>query len=262
MWEDEAASIGRASALIENAATEPGDLVVLPEMYATGFSMNTAVTADAGAGFLRDTAASLRCTVVGGVTRLGPTGAARNRALVVGPRGEELAVYDKVHLFTPGKEPGAFEPGSSVALFEWAGLRVQPVVCYDLRFPELFRAGLAAGAQAAVVIANWPEARGSHWRALAIARAIENQEIVIAVNRAGADPYQRYAGGSLVVGPRGDVLGEAGDAETVLSVEIDPGVVRSWRDEFPAWREGSPCGGLSGPVPGDPGHPAPESPQA
>jgi predicted amidohydrolase len=85
--------------------------------------------------------------------------------------------------------------------------------------------------------ANWPESRARHWRALLIARAIENQAIVLGVNRTGSDPNLTYAGGSIAIGPRGDILAELGPEEAPLTITIDPAEVMAWRDKFPAWKE-------------------------
>jgi len=238
-WEDPAENRRRAERALEGAAVEPGDLVALPEMYATGFSLNVETTADddgENAAFLGRLARERGATVVGGVTARG-TEKARNRLLVFGPGGEELARYDKIHPFSFGREHERFEGGDAVVTFDWNGLTVCPAVCYDLRFPELFRAGLEAGAEAFVVIANWPAARKAHWRALALARAIENQAFVLAVNRTGDDPHLPYEGGSLAAGPEGEVLGELGAEPGVLSVAVDPGGLRAWRERFPAWRD-------------------------
>jgi predicted amidohydrolase len=115
---------------------------------------------------------------------------------------------------------------------------VCPAICYDLRFPELFRLGLLKGAEVYALGANWPDARQAHWRALLIARAIENQAFVLGVNRTGRDPHLNYAGGSIAVGPQGEVLGELAAEEAVLSVEIAPREVHAWREKFPAWKDG------------------------
>ena len=208
-WEDPAANFDAVRGMAAGAGIARGDLVVLPEMYATGFSLNVETTADeegAQASFLRELAVEHGATVVGGITVRGKE-KARNRALVFGPGGEALASYDKVHPFSFGREHEVFEGGDGVSLFEWGGLRVCPVVCYDLRFPELFRLGLDGGAEAFVVIANWPSARHEHWLTLLRARAIENQALVLGVNRCGADPFLEYAGGSLAVGGDGEELG-------------------------------------------------------
>lgn len=245
-WEDPDANFAQVEQMLGAAPVQPGDLVVLPEMFDTGFSLNVDVTADHGrtVDFLRQLAMRLSATVQGGRTVAGaaPGEKATNRAPVFGPAGELLCEYRKIHPFSFGREPERFEGGAEVMEYEWGappapGLTICPAICYDLRFPELFRIGLISGADAFALGANWPQARQGHWRALAIARAIENQAYVFAVNRTGADPHLQYAGGSIVVGPKGDVLGELADEERVLSVEVDAEAVRAWREEFPAWRD-------------------------
>lgn len=238
-WEAPEENFECVRAMAAQAGIEQGDLVVLPEMFATGFSLNVETTADddgAQSGFLRELAMETGATVLGGVTARGET-KARNRALVFGGDGAELARYDKVHPFSFGREHEVFEGGDDVALFEWGGLRVCPLVCYDLRFPELFRAGLDAGAEAFVVMANWPAARHEHWLTLLRARAIENQAVVLGVNRCGEDPFLSYKGGSLALDAEGATLAAAAGGAEVLSVEVDPAAVRGWRMEFPAWRD-------------------------
>ena len=244
-WEDKDANHERLGAMLADAGVEPGDLVVLPEMFDTGFSLNleaTGVDPERSEAFVVELARSTRATVVGGYAAAGPDGRGRNRTLVAGPGGDELARYDKIHPFSFGREGERFDGGDRVVAFDWVGpegerLRVCPVTCYDLRFPELFRAGLEHGAEAFTVIANWPSPRRDHWRALLIARAIENQAFVFGVNRSGVDPNVTYAGGSLGVDPRGRVLGEGGREPEVVSVEADPSRVGAWREAFPALRD-------------------------
>lgn len=244
-WEDPSANYAKARALLERVEIRRGDLILLPEMFDTGFSLNVETTADrdgASARFLAELARTRRAYVVASLTAIGPDGGGRNRALCFDPAGAEVARYDKVHPFSFGREPERFSGGDRVAVFDWRAdddsLRTAPFVCYDLRFPELFRAGLALGAECFALGANWPAERAAHWRALAIARAIENQAFVLAVNRTGHDPHARYAGGSIAVDPRGVVLAEAGEEEAVLRVEIDRASLDNWRSTFPAWRDG------------------------
>lgn len=246
VWEDRAANHRRADDLIASASTAAGDLIVLPEMFDTGFSFRIERTADtdgSSAKFLANLAREHRATVLAGITAIGPDSRGRNRSLAYSPTGELLAQYDKAHPFTFGREGEFFSGGQRVEMFSWAGvdparaLRICPTICYDLRFPELFRAGLSMGAQAFAVIANWPSERAAHWRALAIARAIENQAFVFAVNRTGVDPGLHYGGGSLVIGPKGEILAEADDREQVLSADIDPASVTEWRTKFRAWQD-------------------------
>jgi predicted amidohydrolase len=161
----------------------------------------------------------------------------RNVATVAGPVGQVLCEYTKFHPFPLGPEINTFHPGDQTLLFEWGGLQVAPVICYDLRFPELFRRALQMGAECFAIIACWPTVRLSHWRALCIARAIENQAFVFACNRTGEEPGNSYSGGSLIVSPMGDVLAEGSAASQVVSAEVDPGVLRRWREQVPAWKD-------------------------
>jgi predicted amidohydrolase len=127
-----------------------------------------------------------------------------------------------------------------VVTFQWGGFTVAPFICYDLRFPEVFRAAVRKGADLIVVVASWPDPRHHHWTTLLKARAIENQAAVIGVNRAGTDPMFRYAGGSLILGPQAEVLAEAGEAPGCIRAEILPDMVADWRGKFPALRDRRP----------------------
>lgn len=248
VWEDRHANFRKVEQALDRADVHPGDLVVLPELFDSGFSLNTERTRDKDRetlGFLLRLADDLACTIHGSRTvRDCDCTHAENHATVTAPAdrpdGEPrlLASYAKIHPFTYGREPEAFVGGREVVTYPWQGLTLCPAVCYDLRFPELFRRGLAMGAEAFVLGANWPAPRQHHWRALAIARAIENQAFVLAVNRVGNDPHLPYAGGSLAITPKGEILAEGDDQEQVLSVPIEAEGVRTWREEFPAWRDG------------------------
>ena len=114
---------------------------------------------------------------------------------------------------------------------------VAPLICYDLRFPELWRLAALAGAEVCTIGASWPDPRQHHWRALIIARAIENQAYVVAVNRTGNDPHCAYAGGSIIVSPMGEVLAEANDRPAMLTAQLDLPALRTWRAEFPVLRD-------------------------
>lgn len=246
-WEDPAENHRRVDALLAGARIDAGDLILLPEMFDTGFSLNVERTADTSgrsAAYLAALARRSGAVVQGGVTAVGPDGRGRNRALVYDGAGREIARYDKVHPFSFGREPERFAGGDRAATYGWGaeGARtlVAPIICYDLRFPELFRAGLLLGAEAFAIGANWPSARVHHWRTLLAARAIENQAVVLGVNRCGADPFLEYPGASAAIGPRGETLGAAGSDQEVLGVEVDPEAIRAWRREFPAWHDGRP----------------------
>ena len=240
-WEEPDANFTRVADLLDRAPVEKGDLVLLPEMFDTGFSFNIKRTNDAAGrtlGFLLELADDLGVVVQGGRT-VAPCHrcAGRNIMTIVAPGQRVLAEYAKIHPFQ--REAERFESGRSVEVFAWdaAGLVVCPAICYDLRFPELFRMGLLRGAQAFAVGACWPTVRLHHWRALLIARAIENQAYAFGVNRVGKDPMTSYGGGTIAVGPAGEVLGELGDVEGVLSVPVSREHVDRWRQTFFAWKD-------------------------
>jgi len=249
-WEDKRANHDRVRSLIEQTEIDRDDLVLLPEMFDTGFSVNTERTNDedgTSAGFLRTLAHETGAYVQATITALHQsTGRAANRSLTYSPAGGTgetggagglVASYDKAHPFSFGKEHERFDPGSRTATFDWVSgdesLVVMPTVCYDLRFPELYRASISRGAQAFTVLANWPAARIEHWRTLLRARAIENLAYVFAVNRAGSDPHLAYPGCSAVISPDGEILCEMGEDEGVVSIEIEAARVENWRSAFP-----------------------------
>ena len=146
--------------------------------------------------------------------------------------GLETARYAKMHPFSYGTEARHYERGSEAALFAWQGFTVAPLICYDLRFPEVFRAAVQAGADVFCILANWPEARTDHWETLLKARAIENQAYVLGVNRCGNDLSLHYGGGSRVFGPKGELLAEAGVGEGKVEARLDKAASEQWRQEF------------------------------
>jgi len=244
-WEDRAESHRRAAALLEQARPPQGSLVILPEMFSTGFSVNVDATAEgterASERFLADTARRLGACMLGGVvTRERPGALAMNQAVAFGPDGSERVRYAKIHPFSFAGEDRRFTRGREVVTFPWGGFTVAPFVCYDLRFPEVFRVAALRGATVLVVIANWPAPREAHWLALLTARAIENQAYVVGANRCGRDPHAAYSGRSRIVDPRGRVVAEAGDTGTTIEADLDPEVVQAYRREFPVLADVDP----------------------
>jgi predicted amidohydrolase len=158
-----------------------------------------------------------------------------NTSVVFAADGTLAGSYRKVHLFGfNGGETTVMTGGGEVVVVDAPMGCTGLATCYDLRFPELFRALVDAGAEAFVVPAGWPERRLAHWQVLARARAVENQAYVLACNEAGTHGGVPMAGHSMVVDPQGEILAEAGPGEEVLSVEIDPARVAAWRGAFPA----------------------------
>jgi predicted amidohydrolase len=235
-WEDKPANLAKARRLAEAAELPARSLLVLPEMFSSGFSMNVDRVAEAGevSAALGAIAKDLGLFVLGGVVTKAADGRGRNQAAAFGPDGLELARYTKLHPFSFAGETDHYAPGTEVLRFDWDGVAVCPFVCYDLRFPEIFREGVRMGAQLYAVIANWPQPREEHWTTLLRARAIENQAYVVGVNRCGRDPKLTYSGRSLVVDPKGVVLADAGNAEGVFGAELDLAGLLEYRKQFPA----------------------------
>ncbi len=240
-WEDVAENHRRARRHLERARDGGARLALLPEMFCTGFSMESGRIAQPPGGpsetFLRDTARELGISILASVPEAGQP-RPRNMAILAGPDGS-LAKYAKIHPFTFGGEHRVYAGGDGIVTVPVEGARVTPFVCYDLRFPEPFRLA-ADDTDLFAVVANWPEARREHWRTLLRARAIENLCFVAGVNRVGEGGKLRYAGDSVVVSPWGEVLVEGGAEDAVLFADVDPAAVREARAKFPALADRRP----------------------
>jgi predicted amidohydrolase len=241
VWEDKPASQAQVRSLLARAAVPSGALVVLPEMFDTGFSMNVAATAQTPSleseAFLRELARDYDAAVLGGVVGPIRDGQASNEAVAWAPDGTQLTRYRKMQPFTLTGEDVHYGAGNAQCVFEWSGMKISPFICYDLRFPETIRPAARAGAELIVVIACWPEARSEHWVRLLQARAIENQSFVVGVNRCGRDPLTRYNGRSTAFDPLGKQLFEGSDRPQVETIDLDPEQARQWRAKFPALRD-------------------------
>lgn len=236
-WEDKPANFAKVNALLEQASLEPESLIVLPEMSFTGFSMDVDRIAENPGGhseiFLGNTARKHRVFIAGGIVTRGDDARGRNQLVVFSPDGSEVARYSKIQPFTLGDESNHYTGGDAVVTFRCGSHLVSPFICYDLRFPELFRIAAAQRPELFVVIANWPVARIGHWTRLLQARAIENQAFVVGVNRCGHDPRYEYSGGSIVVNPHGDILAEAGQSERTIRAHLDFVWLDQYRRDLP-----------------------------
>ncbi|GAB3074532.1 MULTISPECIES: carbon-nitrogen family hydrolase [unclassified Phycicoccus] len=244
--------VERVAALVREQ--QGHDLVVLPELWAPGgFSyrewagraqpvdgpIGTAMAAAA-----RDAGVMLHAGSIverPGDGETGPEGRGLwNTSLVYAADGSLVATYRKIHRFGFGAgEPRLMDAGEDVVLVDLPGGagRAGLSTCYDLRFPELYRRQLDAGATAFVVPAAWPAARVRHWTLLAHARAIEDQCVVIACNTAGTHAGTEMGGHSQVISATGEALAMAGTSEEVLSVEVDMDAVTTWREQFPVLQD-------------------------
>lgn len=236
VWENAARTREQARPMIAEAVAQGAGLVVLTEMYATGFSMNPQKIAEDEGGpneqFLLDQAVTHGVHVAASVAQRGADGRFRNNAIVAAPDGTVVARYAKIHPFSFAGEHEHYAAGTQFVTLPIGDLRVSLFVCYDLRFADEFWA-LAAETDLYLVPANWPQPRHEHWRALLRARAIENQAYVLGVNRVGAALDLPHVGGSALIDPMGERLFEGGADPAVLVADADPRVVEQIRGRFP-----------------------------
>ncbi len=235
-WEDPAASFARLTPWITAAASAGCRLVVLCEMFARGFSMNTDRVAEPPDGpstrFLVERAAEHGIWLAGSIAeRPAPGEQPFNTLLLVAPSGK-VHRYRKIHPFSYAGEHEHYQAGRDRITVEVEGLRCTLFICYDLRFADEFWA-TASTTDAYLVVANWPEARRGHWSTLLQARAIENQAYVVGVNRVGEGGGLRYTGDSAILSPLGEPLATASQQETLLIADLDPQEVHRVRRQLP-----------------------------
>jgi omega-amidase len=234
-----------ASNLIEKASSGTPDIIVLPELWTTGYDLeNLKDTADEEAreasAFLKETAIKHKVHFVGGSVANKTESGIENTMLVFDKNGEQAGKYSKLHLFKLMDEHLYLAAGMEKGLFSLDSHKFAGLICYDIRFPEWVRAHALQEVEAMFVVAEWPIQRLEHWRALLIARAIENQCYVIACNRSGSDPNNTFAGHSMVIGPWGDVIAEAGEGQEILVAEIDLDQVKDARSRIPIFADRRP----------------------
>jgi omega-amidase len=235
-WEDHETNRRRFADRMWAAAGAGAGLVLLPEMFPTGFSMASDEIAEAPDGttvqWMVDQSSTHGVFIAGSMATTSEDGLPTNRLVVTGPDGV-LGHYDKIHPFGYGAEDQHYQGGSSFLTLDLAGLRTTFFICYDLRFADEFWA-TAHETDCYVVVANWPRPRREHWRTLLKARAIENQAYVAAVNRVGTDGNDlSYAGDSVIVDPMGNVLASASEGETILLADVEATEVAAVRARFP-----------------------------
>ena len=214
------------------------DLILLPEMFTTGFAMEAAKSSLPQAQVVEWLHQHARRTdaLVGGSAAIQTDKGAVNRFLLVEPDGT-LHQYDKRHLFRMADEHHHYQPGEQRQVFEWRGWRILPPICYDLRFPVFSRN--RNDYDLALYVANWPAPRTLHWQALLLARAIENQAYVAGCNRVGSDGNQHhYSGDSQIISPQGEILSAAEPHQRArLDAELSLDALKAYRERFPAWQD-------------------------
>jgi len=242
-WHDRSLNHARARQYATEAEAAGADLLVFPEMFSTGFSMDTSITAESLEGptprLFRDMALEHGLTVVGGFVLEIKDNRPKNVSLAVDRHGRDVALYAKIHLFTPLGENVYYDPGERPVPFDIQGFRAACLVCYDLRFPELFRT-IADHCELIIIIASWPAVRQTHWNLLLRARAVENQCFVAGVNRTGEGGGHLFSGGSAIIDPAGETVAEGGNKERLLIADIDQDRVGEVRTAMPFLKDRKP----------------------
>lgn len=237
----------RAEELVRMAVLEKPDVVTLPETWNVGFfpRENLAALSDQDCGCVRRVFSALAREygvnlIAGTVANQKQDGGVYNTACVFDRKGNMIAQYDKVHLFSPSGEHEWFRNGNAPCNFELDGIRCSLAVCYDIRFPELIRTEMLAGSQIQFVVAQWPKSRQLHWDTLNRARAIESQCYLCCTNSVGAAGEIRCGGHSAVYGPMGECLILGGEREQILVADMDLEEVARVRAEINVYRDRRP----------------------
>ena len=237
-WEDIDSNLDGFNSKID-AIEEDTHLIVLPEMFSTGFTMNAPALAQDMKGsavkWIIEKSAEKNVDIVGSIIA-DDGGKFFNRLLWAKPNGE-IFTYDKKHLFRMAGEEKIYSAGTKNITVELNGWRIRPFICYDLRFPVWTR-NIANQFDAAIFIANWPERRSAHWKALLQARAIENQCYVIGVNRVGTDGNGlSYSGDSSIIDPWGNIIFQKSNQTCIHTSELSYDVLKTSREDFPVWMD-------------------------
>ncbi len=243
-WNDYNASFDHYRALLSSAQLSDVDLILFPEMFASGFSLLTGDSAKecfhAGLAFLKECSQAYDSYCAGSLPKpIDDDERCLNSIQISNRKGELVGEYAKIHLFSFANEDRKAIPGKALYVLQIEEVRIGFFVCYDLRFPQAF-ASLAEEVDAYAVVANWPASRREHWDTLLKARAIENQAYVMGVNRVGEGGGIQYSGGTSFISPQGQVEGVTDNTEGVLVASISVEEVRSYRASFPTLRDRCP----------------------
>lgn len=231
-WEDKEKNYIYIEQYLKTVYEKGIELLLLPEMSFTGFSMNTNLTKEAGTETLDKMAEyARRYSIAIGFGWVKDCGnKSENHYTVVDKNGIVISDYAKIHPFSYSGEDQKFQGGERIGVFELCGIKCSTFICYDLRFPEIFQIA-SKEAHVIIVPANWPATRREHWKCLLRARAIENQVYMIAVNCVGKISGISYSGDSCVINPNGEIVVESFNQEGIVEYELVDDV-KDFRNEF------------------------------
>lgn len=233
IWEDKESNIYLIEELI-NKINYDCDVIVLPEMFTTGFSMNANKLAETMEGdsvkWMKNVAKTKNAVITGSLI-INDNNYFRNRLLWITPKGE-ISFYDKRHSFGLAGETKYYHNGSNVVIFNYKNWKIMASICYDLRFPVWLKNHYDY--HLILNVANWPQVRSEHWNSFVKTRAIENQSFLIAVNRVGTDAEGRkYSGDSSIVDFDGNILSSASNSESIISANLNMQNLLKFRYDFP-----------------------------
>ncbi|MBP1616960.1 MAG: putative amidohydrolase [Bacteroidetes bacterium] len=236
-WENKEANFATIERLF-SVSDQHHDVVVLPEMFSTGFSMQSNLLAEENAGetitWIKSLARKHNAAICGSFIAK-EKGDYLNRGFFITPDSEYY--YDKRHLFRMGSETKHFSAGSSRLIVPFRGFNICLQVCYDLRFPVWSR-NVGNEYDLLIYVANWPQPRAKVWNSLLVARAIENLSYVCGVNRIGTDGTKlHYVGDSSIIDYKGDVVVHLPDQEKILTAQLSKEALQTFREKFPAWKD-------------------------
>jgi predicted amidohydrolase len=237
-------NVARARRLIAAAKADGAELVLLPELWSSGYALPQAGEFGSAidAGVFSDVSAMAQDHGIFVCGSLIEASAGRffNTQVIYGPDGKLVASYQKTHLFRGMDEDKFLSAGDRLITASLPWTKAGLAICYDLRFPQMFRSYSSLGTELFLISAEWPQPRLDHWRALLVARAIENQSFVVACNCVGENSQDRFGGHSMVVDPWGKILAEAGDQEELISADLDFSLVANLRCRYPVLADQRP----------------------
>lgn len=258
-WENKTANLQMLEQKI-NSIKERTEVVVLPEMFSTGFSMNPEMLAETMEGetvqWMKRMAATKKIILTGSIiiedssTDAGGGKKYFNRLIWMLPNGQ-YGIYDKRHRFAFAGEDEYFSAGTKRLIASVKGWKINLLICYDLRFPVWARQASPSGPiskekaasitpeyDVLIYVANWPEKRSTAWKTLLQARAIENQSYVVGVNRVGKDGNEiHYSGDSMIIDPLGEILYQKKEEEDIFTISLDRDYLQTAREKFPFWKD-------------------------
>jgi len=241
LWQNPVGNRNKIEEILNDINIPADSLIVLPEMHDVGFCMDVHKTAQTNEKlsevFLKELAQRYQSFVLAGVVSEVIDHRAANECVGFDKGGNEIVRYRKMHPFSLSNEKDSYIAGDTRKTFEYNDFKIASLICYDLRFPEVFRYSMKEGVQVFTVIANWPAKRRDHWLTLLKARAIENQAYVIGVNRCGSDPQLSYSGDTAIFGPTGECVAKLANEEKALVCDIENENQFKLRDAFPVLKD-------------------------